>query len=78
MVFSIIRPQTPTRALPLDGGPRSGPAGGLIPSPPVLSPPKQISGYALALYNASLKTRGLTKKWGPKDAKFRLILRLCS
>jgi len=41
-VFSFwgLRPQTPTRALPLD------PAGGLLSSVPVLSPSKQISGYA--------------------------------
>ena len=47
MIFSIyififwgLCPQTPSRALPLD------PAGDFCPLSPVLSPPKQISGYA--------------------------------
>jgi len=41
LVYLQLRPQTPTRALPMD------PAGGLLsPVPRFCPPPEQISGYA--------------------------------
>ena len=51
-VFSFWgpRPQIPTSTVPVD------PTGGLLSPVPILSPPKQISGYAPVLYVMLLET----------------------